>query len=125
MLVCIFPGVCVCVCVCVSVSLCLHKRLGLYAFVLAFRAYGNRCQRQGLGKDEHDVCAERVGVWGGKDVAQAPAGQKHNKHFGKEEVSVQRVGVWHNSWAHYPTVVTPNDRRHKYAHGERYNHGIH
>lgn len=80
---------------------------------------------QGLGKEENAVCAERIGVWGGKDVAQAPAGRKHNKHFGREEVSVQRVGVWHNSWAHYDTVVTPNDRRHKYGQGEKFNHGIH
>lgn len=101
----------------ISLFLCLSRLRGLLTGVDLFW--------QGLGKDEHDVCAERVGVWGGKDVAQAPAGQRHNKHFGKDEVSVQRVGVWHNSWAHYPTVVTPNDRRHKYANGERFNHGIH
>mmetsp|Transcript_2423 Transcript_2423/g.4898 ORF Transcript_2423/g.4898 Transcript_2423/m.4898 type:complete len:248 (-) Transcript_2423:146-889(-) len=83
-------------------------------------------QSCGLGKEENPVSAERIGVWGGKDVPQAPAGAKHNKHFGRDEVSVQRVGVWHNSWAHYDTVVTPNDRRHRYNEkGERYNHGIH
>ena len=80
-----------------------------------------------LGKDEHDVCAERVGVWGGRDVPQAPAGGAHNRHLGRDEVSVQRVGVWHNSWAHYDTVKTPNDRRHKYQGegGGRYGHGRH
>mmetsp|Transcript_8705 Transcript_8705/g.17103 ORF Transcript_8705/g.17103 Transcript_8705/m.17103 type:complete len:116 (+) Transcript_8705:342-689(+) len=79
-----------------------------------------------LPPDEHAVCAERVGVFGGRDVPQAPAGAAHNKHIGAGgEVSVQRVGVWHNSWAHYRTVVTPNDRRHKYNDdkAERYNHG--
>jgi len=63
-----------------------------------------------LGKAEDDVAVERVGVWGGCDVPNAPAGRRHNKHLGEGECSVQRVGVWHNSWAHYDTVVTPNDR---------------
>jgi hypothetical protein len=51
-----------------------------------------------LGKDESHVPAERVGVWGGRDIPQAPAGRAHNKHLGNGECSVQRVGVWHNSW---------------------------
>ena len=77
------------------------------------------------GKDESHVPAERVGVWGGRDIPQAPAGRAHNKHLGVGECSVQRVGVWHNSWAHYDTVLTPNDRRHKYQEraNPHYNHG--
>jgi len=63
-----------------------------------------------LGKAEDDVAVERVGVWGVCDVPNAPAGRRHNKHLGEGECSVQRVGVWHNSWAHYDTVLTPNDR---------------
>lgn len=66
---------------------------------------------------------ERVGIWGGKDIPQAPAGRAHNKHLGHDECSVQRVGVWHNSWCHYDTVVTPNDRRHKYQDQPHFNHG--
>mmetsp|Transcript_12210 Transcript_12210/g.42527 ORF Transcript_12210/g.42527 Transcript_12210/m.42527 type:complete len:256 (-) Transcript_12210:1351-2118(-) len=75
-------------------------------------------------EDDDDVCAERVGVWGGRNIPQAPAGSRHNRHLGAGEVSIQRVGVWHESWAHYDTIITPKDRRHRRNEGEKhYNHG--
>ena len=45
----------------------------------------------------HNLCvSKRVGV--------------HILCAGRVQVSVQRVGVWHNSWHNYPTINTPNAR---------------